>query len=146
MELIANLHTTTIESQPDIIAYTVCNDICNDINELRDKIHDGRFQHKQDVLRNKNLQAELGKLKQAPDTMRASTSSSFLHISASYGGIRSAIPANMTADKYYQDVRPASHNIQGSYIDPATPMPTGTTGSSDLYGAPQCGLAIVTSW
>eukprot|EP00978_Attheya_sp_CCMP212_P003567 scaffold7481_cov42-Attheya_sp.AAC.1 len=46
----------------------------------------------------------------------------------------------MTADTYYQDVMPADHNIQGSYIDPATPMPTDTTGSSDLYGTPQHGL------
>eukprot|EP00978_Attheya_sp_CCMP212_P004876 scaffold10691_cov46-Attheya_sp.AAC.2 len=49
----------------------------------------------------------------------------------------------MTADTYYQDVTPADHNIQGSYIDPATPMPNGTTGSSDLYGAPQRGLLLL---
>eukprot|EP00978_Attheya_sp_CCMP212_P014911 scaffold38284_cov27-Attheya_sp.AAC.1 len=71
---------------------------------------------------------------------RTTSSSSFLRFSASYGGIRSPVPADMTADTYYQDVTPADHNIQGSYIDPATPMPTGTTGSTDLYGAPQRGL------
>eukprot|EP00978_Attheya_sp_CCMP212_P019726 scaffold55534_cov44-Attheya_sp.AAC.3 len=38
---IANLQKT-IESQPETIADTaVSNDLCNDINELRDKIRDG---------------------------------------------------------------------------------------------------------
>eukprot|EP00978_Attheya_sp_CCMP212_P047307 scaffold421301_cov52-Attheya_sp.AAC.17 len=46
----------------------------------------------------------------------------------------------MTANTYYQDVTPDDHNIQGSYIDPATPMPNGTTSLSDLYGAPPRGL------
>eukprot|EP00978_Attheya_sp_CCMP212_P022877 scaffold68972_cov35-Attheya_sp.AAC.2 len=73
----------------------------------------------------------------------ATSSSSFPPFSASYGGICSAVPANMTADKYYQDVMPADHNIQGSYIDPATPMPTGTTGSPDLYGTRQRGLLLL---
>jgi hypothetical protein len=131
---------TTIESQPDTIANTVRNDLRNDIDELRDKIRDGRFNHEQEVLRNDDLQIALDKLKQAPATTRANGSSSFPRFSTSYGGIRSPVPADMTADTYYQDVTPANHNIQGSYIDPATPMPTGTTGSSDLYGAPQRGL------
>jgi hypothetical protein len=131
---------TTIESQPDTIANTVRNDLRNDIDELRDKIRDGRFNHEQEVLRNDDLQIALDKLKQAPATTRANGSSSFPRFSTSYGGIRSPVPADMTADTYYQDVTPADHNIQGSYIDPATPMPTGTTGSSDLYGAPQRGL------
>eukprot|EP00978_Attheya_sp_CCMP212_P044304 scaffold306498_cov55-Attheya_sp.AAC.1 len=127
----------TLKSQPAAIN----NDLRNDIDELRDKICDGRFQHEQEVLYNDDLQTDLDKLKQAPDTTRATSSSSFPRCSASYGGIRSPVPADMTADTYYQDITPADHNIQGSYIDPATPMPTGTTGSTDLYGgAPQCGL------
>eukprot|EP00978_Attheya_sp_CCMP212_P032981 scaffold131054_cov45-Attheya_sp.AAC.1 len=129
---IANLQTM-LESQPVTITP---NDLRNDIDELRDKIRDGRFQDdEQEVLRNDDLQTDLDKLKQAPNTMRATSSSSFPRFSASYGGIRSPVPADMTADTYYQDVTPADHNIQGSYIDPATPMPTGTTGSTDLYGA-----------
>eukprot|EP00978_Attheya_sp_CCMP212_P042813 scaffold267680_cov41-Attheya_sp.AAC.1 len=123
-----------IESQPE----TITIDLCNDIDELRGKIRDGRFQHEQEVLRNNNdLQTDLDKLKQAPDAMRAtSSSSSFKHFSASYGGIHSPVPTDMTADKYYQDVMPAHHNIQGSYIDPATPMPTGMNGSSDHEKGP----------
>eukprot|EP00978_Attheya_sp_CCMP212_P039961 scaffold213098_cov54-Attheya_sp.AAC.1 len=134
-KLIANLQTT-LESQH----VAITNDLRNDIDELRDKIHDGRFQHEQEVLRDDDPQTGLDKLKQAPDTTRATSSSSFPRFSASYGGIRSPVPAGMTANTYYQDVTPANHNIQGSYIDPATPMPTGTTGSTDLYGAPQRGL------
>eukprot|EP00978_Attheya_sp_CCMP212_P006871 scaffold16028_cov47-Attheya_sp.AAC.1 len=133
---IANLQTM-LESQPA----TITNDLRNDIDELRDKIRDGRFQHEQEVLHNDDLQTDLDKLKQAPNTMRATSSSSFPRFSAYYGGIRSPVPpADMTADTYYQDVTPADHNIQRSYIDPATPMPNGMTGSSDLYGAPQHGL------
>eukprot|EP00978_Attheya_sp_CCMP212_P036868 scaffold170200_cov53-Attheya_sp.AAC.1 len=138
-KLITNLQTM-LESQPAAI---ISNDLCNDIDELRDKICDGRFQHEQEVLRNDDLQTDLDKLKQAPDTTRATSSSSFPCFSASYGGIRNPVPADMTADTYYQDVTPADHNIQGSYIDPATPMPTGTTGSTDLYGAPQRGLLLL---
>jgi predicted metal-dependent peptidase len=136
---IAHLQTT-IETQPDTIANTVRNDLRNDIDDLRDKIRDGRFQHEQEVLRNDDLQTELDKLKLAPTTTRAKSSSSFPRFSTSYGGIRSPVPADMTADTYYQDVTPADHNIQGSYIDPATPMPTGLTGSTDAFGAPQRGL------
>jgi hypothetical protein len=129
---IANLQTT-IKSQPKTIASTVHNDLHNYIDELRDRICDGHFQHEQEVLHNDDLQAELNKLKQAPAMTRANSSSRFPCFSASYGGIRSPVPADMTADTYYQDITPADHNIQGSCIDPATPMPTGTTGSSDLY-------------
>eukprot|EP00978_Attheya_sp_CCMP212_P009160 scaffold21618_cov63-Attheya_sp.AAC.2 len=100
---------TTIESQPYTIADTVCNDLHNNIDELRDKICDGCFQHEQEVLCNDNLQADLlDKLKQAPNMMRTKSSFSFPRFSASYGGIRSTVPANMTADKYYQDVSYAS--------------------------------------
>eukprot|EP00978_Attheya_sp_CCMP212_P004875 scaffold10691_cov46-Attheya_sp.AAC.1 len=69
---IVNLQTT-IESQPA----TMSNDLRNDIDELRDKIRDGHFQHKQEVLRNNDLQTDLHKLKQVPDTTRATRSSSF---------------------------------------------------------------------
>eukprot|EP00978_Attheya_sp_CCMP212_P029358 scaffold104073_cov29-Attheya_sp.AAC.1 len=96
-------------------------------NTTKGKIRDGRFQHEQEVLHNNDLQTDLDKLKQAPATMRATTS---------YGGIHSPVPADMTADKYYQDVMPANHNIQGSYIDPATPMPTGMTGSYNFVNSP----------
>eukprot|EP00978_Attheya_sp_CCMP212_P043520 scaffold285837_cov46-Attheya_sp.AAC.1 len=115
---IANLQKT-IESQPE----TISIDLRNDIDELRDKIRDGCFQHEQEVLHNNNLQTDLDKLKQAPDTMHATScsSSSFPLFLASYGGIHSPMPADMTADKYYQDVTPADHDIQGSYIDPETP-------------------------
>eukprot|EP00978_Attheya_sp_CCMP212_P031389 scaffold118389_cov51-Attheya_sp.AAC.6 len=107
---ITNLQTT-IESQPA----TITNDLRNNIDDLRDKIHDGRFQHKQEVLCNANLQTNLDKLKQAPDMTCATSSSSFPRFSASYGGIRSSVPADMTADKYYQDISPADHNMQGLY-------------------------------
>eukprot|EP00978_Attheya_sp_CCMP212_P012877 scaffold32154_cov37-Attheya_sp.AAC.1 len=84
-----------IESQPA----TITNDLCNNIDELRDKIRDGRFhQREQEVLRNDDLQTDLDKLKQAPDTTRATSSSSFLHFSASYGGICCPVPADITAD------------------------------------------------
>eukprot|EP00978_Attheya_sp_CCMP212_P011152 scaffold27317_cov49-Attheya_sp.AAC.1 len=126
------------------ITDTVRNDLRNGIDELRDKIRDGRFQHEQEVLHNDDLHNKLDKLKQAPATTCANSSSSFPCFSASYGGIHSTVPVlDMTADKYYQDVTPADCNIQGSYIDPTTPMPTGMTSSSDLYGAPQCGLLLL---
>eukprot|EP00978_Attheya_sp_CCMP212_P001947 scaffold4051_cov52-Attheya_sp.AAC.1 len=141
-KLIANLQKM-IESQPETITDTVRNDLPNDIDELRDKIHDGHFQHEQEVLCNDDLRTNIDKLKQAPDTTHATSSSSFPRFSASYRGIRSPVPSDMTADKYYQDTMPANHNIQGSYIDPATHMLTGMTSSSGLYGAPQRGLLLL---
>jgi hypothetical protein len=70
---IANLQTR-IESQPETIANTVCNDLRNDIDDLRDKILDGCFQHKQEVLCYDDIQTVLNKLKQAPATTRANSS------------------------------------------------------------------------
>ena len=75
-----------------------------------------------------------------PTTTRASSAKVFPRFSTSYGGIRSPVPADLTADIYYQDITPADHNLQGSYIDPSTPIPTGKTGSSNSQGESQPGL------
>jgi hypothetical protein len=40
---------------------------------------------------------------------------------------------------------PADNNIQRSYIDPTTPIPTGMTGSSNSNGDPQRGLLSIVS-
>ena len=75
-----------------------------------------------------------------PTTTRASSAKVFPRFSTSYGGIRSPVPADLTADIYYQDITPADHNLQGSYIDPSTPIPTRKTGSSNSQGESQPGL------
>jgi hypothetical protein len=78
-------------------------------------------------------------------TPRTSSTLSFLRFSTSCGGIRSAVPPDLTADIYYQDITPADHNVSGSYIDPSTPMPCHTTGSSNSLGEHKRGFMSLAS-
>ena len=74
----------------------------------------------------RNQRADLKQVTSVAKTLRKSTTSSFPRLSTSYRGFCSAVPPDLTADVYYQDITPADHNVIGSYIHPSTPMPRHT--------------------
>ena len=142
LEAIADLRDRIDEAEPDPndeTLETLRTSLQNEIGGLRQKLRSNTINQEETALKIRNIQADPSKASPKP------RQSSFPRFSTSYGGIRSPVPPDLTPDIYYQDITPADHNISGSYIDPSTPMPRGTTGSSNSLGEPQRGFMSLAS-
>jgi hypothetical protein len=145
---------THLDKKLDVVSDDVAT-LSIDVREIKEDLKTGKLDRKREI---EGLKFDLQKESEAlqvnsdqasrtqatststPITTRVSSAKVFLHFSTSYGGIRSSVPADLIADIYYQDITPADHNLQGSYIDSSTPIPTGKTGSSNSQGESQPGL------
>ena len=111
---ISDLHDRVEEvSEEDPDAETI--ETVREIAGLHLKLRSNTINQEETALMVRNQAADLKQATSVAKTPRTSSTLSFLCFSTSCGGIRSAVPPDLTADIYYQDITPADHNVRGSY-------------------------------